>query len=131
MSVIVDTSILIAVITHEPHRNRILEITSGKELIAPRSVFWEIGNAFSAMLKQRRITLEESLACIKSYRKIAIHMVDIDLESALEISERQNIYAYDAYLIACAQRFKFPLITLDKGLLLAARKERVSLMEVK
>ena len=131
MSVIVDTSILIAVITHEPHRNRILEITSGKELIAPRSVFWEIGNAFSAMLKQRRITLEESLACIKSYRKIAIHMVDIDLESALEISERQNIYAYDAYLIACAQRFKFPLITLDKGLLLAARKERVSLMEIK
>ena len=131
MSVIVDTSILIAVITHEPHRNRILEITSGKELIAPRSVFWEIGNAFSAMLKKRRITLEESLACIKSYRKIAIHMVDIDLESALEISERQNIYAYDAYLIACAQRFKFPLITLDKGLLLAARKERVSLMEVK
>ena len=131
MSVIVDTSILIAVITHEPHRNRILEITSGKELIAPRSVFWEIGNAFSAMLKQRRITLEESLACIKSYRKIAIHMVDIDLESALEISERQNIYAYDAYLIACAQRFKFPLITLDNGLLLAARKERVSLMEVK
>ena len=130
MSVIVDTSILIAVITHEPHRNRILEITSGKELIAPRSVFWEIGNAFSAMLKQRRITLEESLACIKSYRKIAIHMVDIDLESALEISERQNIYAYDAYLIACAQRFKFPLITLDKGLLLAAIKERVSLMEV-
>ena len=82
------------------------------------------------MLKQKRITLEQSLISIKNYEMIPIQMVDIDLESALIISERQNIYAHDAYLIACAQKYKIPLLTLDKRLNLAAVKENVSLMEV-
>jgi len=130
LSLVIDTSVIIAVITHEPHRQRLLEITRAKELVAPRSVFWEIGNAFSAMLKQKRITLEQSLISIKNYEMIPLQMVDIDLESALIISERQNIYAYDAYLIACAQKYRIPLLTLDKRLNLAAVKENVSLMEV-
>ncbi len=130
MGVIVDTSVIIAVITNEPHREKLLEITRGKELIAPRSILWEIGNAFSAMLKQKRITLEESLACIESYKKISIQLVDIDLKFALEISDKHNIYAYDAYLIACAHKYKSPLITLDKGLSFAAKNDNVTLLEV-
>ena len=130
MDLVIDTSVIIAVITHEPHRQGLLEITRGMELIAPRSVFWEIGNAFSAMLKRKRITLEQSLLGIKSYEKIPIQMVDVDLEAAILISYRQNIYAYDAYLIACAQKYRIPLITLDKGLFLAAGKENVTLIEV-
>ncbi len=92
MNVVIDTSVIIAVITNEPHRERLLKITKGKELLAPRSIFWEIGNAFSAMLKQNRITLEQSIACIKSYKKISIQLVDIDLKFALEISARHNIH---------------------------------------
>ncbi|MCF6334855.1 MAG: type II toxin-antitoxin system VapC family toxin [Spirochaetales bacterium] len=130
MSVVIDTSAIIAVITHEPHRDKLLEITKGQELIAPKSIYWEIGNVFSAMLIQKRITLEQSLICIESYKKISIKMVDIDLKTALEISDRQNIYAYDAYLIACANKYRAPLLTLDKGLILAAKNDNVTLLEV-
>jgi predicted nucleic acid-binding protein len=38
------------------------------------------------------------------------------LESALEIAEESGIYAYDAYVIACAEKYRCPLLTLDRGL---------------
>jgi len=56
MNIVIDTSALIAVIAEEPERNRLIELTSGCTLIAPGSVPWEIGNAFSAMFKQKRLT---------------------------------------------------------------------------
>ena len=56
MDIVIDTSALLAVILGEPERNRIVELTYGKTLIAPGSVPWEIGNAFSAMFKQSRLT---------------------------------------------------------------------------
>ena len=52
MSIVIDTSAIIAVITNEPHKTKLLEITNGQERMSPRSVPWEIGNAFSAMLKR-------------------------------------------------------------------------------
>jgi predicted nucleic acid-binding protein len=60
MDVVIDTSALIAVIVGEPERNRIVELTTGNTLIGPGSIPWEIGNAFSAMFKQNRLTLDEA-----------------------------------------------------------------------
>ena len=56
MKIVIDTSVIIAVITNEPHRESLLQATLGAELLAPPSVHWEIGNAFSAMLKRNKIT---------------------------------------------------------------------------
>jgi hypothetical protein len=56
MDIVVDTSALIAVIANEPEKPTLVELTSGADLIAPGSVHFEIGNAFSAMLRRRRIT---------------------------------------------------------------------------
>lgn len=55
MDIVIDTSALIAVIVDEPQRTKIIEITSGNTLIGPGSIPWEIGNAFSAMFKQKRV----------------------------------------------------------------------------
>lgn len=41
-----------------------------------------------------------------------------------------GIYAYDAYLIACAEKFRLPLLTLDRGLMTVARDTGVKLIEV-
>ena len=56
--IVIDTSALISVIVDEPERKNIIEVTSGNTLVGPGSIPWEIGNAFSAMFKQNRITLE-------------------------------------------------------------------------
>ncbi|MGD0919611.1 MAG: hypothetical protein ABSB22_24490 [Thermodesulfobacteriota bacterium] len=57
MDIVIDTSALLAVIVAEPERDRIVVAASGHTLIGPGSIPWEIGNAFSAMIKQRRLGL--------------------------------------------------------------------------
>ena len=52
MDIVIDTSVLIAVIVGEPERDRIVELTTGNTLIGPGCIPWEVGNAFSAMFKQ-------------------------------------------------------------------------------
>jgi predicted nucleic acid-binding protein len=130
MNVTVDTSALIAVIGNEESKRKIIEVTKGCSLYAPASVHWEIGNAFSAMFKRRQSTVELAKLALNEYRKIAVKFIDVPLEKALELSNAQNIYAYDAYLIQCAQQTSTPLLTLDNGLKRAAEKAGVQILEI-
>lgn len=121
MKIVIDTSVIIAVITNEPHRESLLKATLGAELIAPPSVHWEIGNAFSAMLKRNKITVKEARKALSVYTVIPIRFVDVELSEAIELSDRLKIYAYDAYLLACSLKTHSPLLTLDDGLKAAAK----------
>ena len=131
MYVTIDTSALIAVIGNEESKKEIIKITKGYSLCAPKSVHWEIGNAFSAMFKRQKLSLELAQQALAIYRNIPIKYIDVPLETTLDISESQNMYAYDAYLIQCAQQTSTPLLTLDKGLKTVAEKIGVPLLEVK
>jgi hypothetical protein len=44
----------------EPEKPGIIQATLGHTLIGPGSIPWEVGNAFSAMLKQKRIRIENA-----------------------------------------------------------------------
>jgi len=57
--------------------------------------------------------------------------MDVNLTQALEIASRVNIYAYDAYIIACALNQNCSLLTLDGGLSYAAQAMGVKVLEVK
>ncbi len=98
--------------------------------MAPASVHWEVGNAFSAMLKRYRITVEQARRAIEVYKSIPVRLIDVDLGHAVELAARLKIYAYDAYLLAAAQRTGAPLLTLDYGLRLAATSAGVDVLEV-
>ncbi len=130
MNITIDTSALIAVIGNEASKQKIIEITEGCSLCAPMSVHWEIGNAFSAMFKRRGSDIEQSQKALAAYRGIPIKFIDVPLEQTLEISHALSIYAYDAYLIQCAQKTSTSLLTLDRRLKVAAKKMGVNLLEV-
>jgi len=119
-----------AVIAGEPERNRIIELTAGNTLIGPGSIPWEIGNAFSAMFKQNRITFKEAQRGLSIFNSIPIRYVETDLTSALKLSKTENIYAYDSYMLDCAIQYKSPLLTLDKKLESAARRMKIAILEV-
>ncbi|MEI6067826.1 MAG: type II toxin-antitoxin system VapC family toxin [Methylococcaceae bacterium] len=121
MYITIDTSALIAVIANEPHKNKIIKLTEGVNLCTPTSVHWEIGNAFSAMLKRNRIDIVQAQSCLHAYRVIPLKFVEVNLEQSLELVDRLKIYAYDAYLIQCAKQSKSALLTLDNGLCQAAK----------
>jgi predicted nucleic acid-binding protein len=131
MNITIDTSALIAVIGNEVSRQRIIEITEGYSLCAPISVHWEIGNAFSAMFKRKKSSLEKAKLALTAYREIPIKYIDVPLEQTLEISNALNIYAYDAYLIQCAQQTSTSLLTLDNGLISAAKEMGIRVLELK
>ena len=131
MYITIDTSALIAVIGNENSKRIIIEITEGYSLCAPASVHWEIGNAFSAMFKRQKVGLDVAKQALSIYREIPIKFIDVPLEKTLEITHTHNVYAYDAYLIQCAQQTSTSLLTLDKGLMAIAEKMGVSVLEIK
>jgi predicted nucleic acid-binding protein len=130
MDIVVDTSVIVAVISNEPQRGSLIELTRGAELLAPASVHWEVGNAFSAMLKRNRIELEQALQALAVYEQIPIRFVDVEIKDTLAIAEQLAVYAYDAYLIRCALRFNAPLLSLDRGLVQAAQQAGARVIEV-
>lgn len=130
MEMVVDASTIIAVITDEPAKPKLIQATTGYDLIAPASVQWEVGNAFSAMLKQRRVTLIQILKTLERFKAIPIRYVDVGLGVALSIAVQLDTYAYDAYLLRCAVQYHAPLLTLDQDLAAKARTLGVSLVEI-
>ncbi len=130
MNITIDTSALIAVIGNEKSKGEIIELTKGCSICAPLSVHWEIGNAFSAMFKRRKSSIELAKQALTAYREISIKFVDVPLEQTLEISHALNIYAYDAYIIQCAQQTTTPLLTLDNGLKIAAKQMGIRILEI-
>ncbi len=130
MRIAVDTSVIIAVIADEPERAKIIEITKGATIVVPPSVQWEVGNAFSAMLKRTRITLEQAIEAIDIYQDIFMEVVQVDLKDVIRLAGKYNIYAYDAYILQCAIDNHIPLMSLDKNLIDIAQKEGVPTLEV-
>jgi predicted nucleic acid-binding protein len=130
MDVVVDASAIIAVIVNEPSKSDIIQATQGASLIAPASIHWEIANAFSAMFKRSRLSLEEAIKAVAVYKQIPIRFVEVELEESLRVANQLNIYAYDAYLLRCAQKQKAPLLSLDKALLALARQLKLQVVEV-
>ena len=130
MYLTIDTSALIAVVGNEESKDRIIEITANYSLCAPLSVHWEIGNAFSALFKRLKTDIELAKLALKAYQEIPIKFIEVPLEQALELSYSQKIYAYDAYLIQCAQQTSTPLLTLDRGLKTLAKNIGIHVLEV-
>ena len=130
MTLVVDASILLAVLMSEPERAKIIELTKDVDLIAPSSVHWEIGNALSSILKRGRMTLVQAENVLKNYEKIPIRFVEVSLPESIRISADRKIYAYDAFLIACARDQRCKLISLDKALLQASKDSGIQVVEV-
>ena len=130
MELVVDTSVLIAVIVGEPERDAIVSVTSDQTLIGPGSIPWEVGNAFTAMVKQRRIDVEDARKGLEIFDSIPLRYVHTDMANALSIAAREGIYAYDAYFLDCAVRYRAPLLTLDRQLKRAAERLGVKLLNL-
>jgi len=130
MKIIIDTSVVIAVITNEKHKLILINQTKGAHLLAPASLPFEIGNAISAMFKRDRISLDQAHLALEAFQKIPIQLCDIQLNKSVELAHVLGIYAYEAYFLECAQNNKAPLLSLDNGLIDAARKIGLKAIEV-
>jgi predicted nucleic acid-binding protein len=130
MDIVIDASAILAVIVDEPERERVVEMTTGHNLVGPGSIPWEIGNAFSSMLKQHRLSLKDAKQGLAIFQSVPIRYLPVDLENTITIAHANNLFAYDAYFLDCASRHAAPLLTLDRPLKRAAEKIGVHVLEV-
>ncbi len=129
MKIISDTNIFLAVVLNEPEKNRIIQLTSGAEVVAPEILPYEIGNALSAMYKRKQITNKEALSAHRATDNISVRLVAIDIQEALGLAMEFNIYAYDAYFLQCAKFLSSPLLTLDNRMKLVAAELNIDILE--
>ena len=130
MDIVIDASAILAVIVDEPERDRVVEMVAGHNLVGPGSIPWEIGNAFSSMLKQHRLSLRDARRGLTIFQCVPIRYLTVDMENAVSIADANDMYAYDAYFLDCALRHAAPLLTLDRPLKRAASKIGVQVLEV-
>lgn len=130
MSIAIDATAIITVIINGPEKQKLIELTKGADLIAPQSLHWEIGNAFSAMFKRKKTNLNQAQIAIEIYQKIPIRLIEVDFTRVLNLSLSLNIYAYDAYFIASALKYKCPLLSLDNQLLSKAEEAGAKIIKV-
>lgn len=116
MIIVADTNTFIAVALNEPEKKLIVRLAKGSDLIAPEMLPFDIGNALTAMKKRGTLQTNEVIAAWKMVQEIPVDLRSVDIESALEIANEFNIYAYDAYFLECASRLRCPLLTLDRGM---------------
>ncbi len=130
MDLVVDTSVVLAVILGEPEREALIAATVDHSLVGPDCIPSEVGNAFSALMKRGRLDLSRSLDGLRAFASVPLRLLPIDLPAALTIASRRRIYAYDAYFIDCALRTGAPLMTLDRRLAAAAAASGANVMEL-
>ncbi|MEA1999896.1 MAG: type II toxin-antitoxin system VapC family toxin [Euryarchaeota archaeon] len=103
----------IAVALEEPEKKQIIRFTVGKESVAPEVLAFEIGNALTARVKKQALDPNEVISAWNAVQTIPVELRRIDIQAALGLAVRFNIYAYDAYFIECALNLRCPILTLD------------------
>jgi predicted nucleic acid-binding protein len=129
MEILLDASAIMAIVLNEVNKDIIIELTKGATLLSPKIISYEIGNALVSLYKRHKLKEKEILDAYHDFRKIPIKILDIDIEKALKISCKFNIYAYDAYYLEAAKRLKLPLITFDTSMKTVALNMGIHILE--
>ena len=129
-AVTIDTSALLAVLLRESNWSAMLRATEGTSLVAAPSLPWEVGNALVSAVRRKRLTPDQVMVAWASYVRVPVRLANIDVSKALDLGMSLGLYAYDAYVLETARSERAPLLTLDHGLVRAARAASVDLVEV-
>jgi predicted nucleic acid-binding protein len=78
---------------------------------------------------QKRKKADEVASSWEIVQRIPVDLRSINIESALKIATKFNIYAYDAYFLECADSLRSPLLTLDSGMKRIAKEMGITILE--
>lgn len=129
MDIVTDTNIFLAVALNEPEKDRIIRLTSGANTISPEILFYEIGNALTAMVRKNQLDKTDASSIFEMINQIQVRLITIDISAALKLAFQFNIYAYDAYFLQCAKSMSCPLISLDRKMKQVAAELKIEVLE--
>jgi predicted nucleic acid-binding protein len=129
-NIVIDTSAILAVLLDEPEKRSVLEATMGSVVCAPASLRWEVGNAATAAVKRRRLTLERARQLITDFERVTIREIAIDIRRAVDLGLALGVDAYGAYILEAARSSGFPLLALDRPIRRSATTLGLSQVEL-
>ena len=122
--VVVDCSVMAAVLWAEPAAPQAVSLISGKSLHAPQLLAYELANV--ARNKSRSgVPQDDALAGLAAFAEqiVVLHRgASQDPRALWALAERYQLSAYDAAYLLLATVLQAPLLTFDKKLSDAARR---------
>jgi predicted nucleic acid-binding protein len=121
---VVDCSVLAAVLFDEPEREAAALAMAGKELFAPDLLEHEL---VSVALKKSRAGLTElAQQALTDLAELRLTRCAVNGLAQLEMARELNLTAYDAAYVQLAVELGAPLVTFDRKLGLAAKEALVN-----
>lgn len=124
--VVVDASLLCAVVFDEAERQPAQAQMRGRRLLAPRLIDYEV---VSVAAKKQRQGLDADLVlrALRDFLDYQIELADPDPAQQLALALRYGLSGYDAAYLWLAAELRIPLLTFDRKLGEAARQHLESL----
>src|SRR3990172_2594237 len=113
MEIVADASAFLAVVLNESDRDWVIHKTTGRGIISPEILPYEIGNALIAVRRKGRLNDRECLRAFDIAQRIAVRLVPVKIHDSMKMAIRFNIYAYEAYYLQCCVENRSPLLSLD------------------
>ena len=129
MEIVADASAFLAIILNESDRDWVIHETTGRSIISPEVLPYEICNALVALKRRGRLNEREILRAFDLTQRIAVRLVSVKIHEAIKIALRFKIYAYDAYYLQCCIENKLPLISLDDRMCEIGRRLGIKVVE--
>lgn len=110
---VVDASALAAVLFAEPTAGELAERLGERDLLAPTLLPYELASVALKKLERypaQRAAIREAL---ELFHRLGVRLVDVPLEDAVELAERESLTAYDAAYLWLARALGCELVTLD------------------
>lgn len=124
---VVDCSVLCAVLFQEVERDEAVARLAGNDLHAPTLIDYEVASVALKKLRQgRRGDIENGLA---QFSAVPLTVHGINRPQTLALAERYALSAYDAAYLWLAADLKSPLVTFDRRLGAAAQQHLSTLDE--
>lgn len=118
--VVVDCSLLAAMLFHEPDGAAAERKVAGRSLHAPALLDYEVASV--AIKKSRAGRAEVAGDAMLRYARAAIELHNVDPSALVSLAQRYQLSAYDAAYLWLAAELKAPLATFDRRLGEAAQR---------
>ncbi len=124
---IIDSSALMAHLLHEPYNNQNISLAISDfyqkkaKFVAPTILPFEVGNVLKSCVKSKRITMLEATKLYNHFLKLPIKYLPSNFKIIFTGCMTTDLTYYDASYLALHKSTHYPLLTLDKKLLSAAK----------
>lgn len=124
--VVVDASVLCAILFVEPDLEEAVARTGRHRLLAPTLLIHEV-TSVAAIKRRRGEPLDDLIAALQRLSTLDLQLEPVETVGTLELAVHHGITAYDAAYLWLAAAHRVPLLTFDRRLADAARAQMASM----